>query len=180
MNTTQSIVIDITMPELHKHIKQWQIRNPSVEDALEAMLCAIHERWPSADLHQVLEQAEANWIVQDRLNMARDKTRDSEKWIDTRVQGDMFNDLPISVPEYIIKDGKAVEYWKCTLPQMLEHIDARIKTMQFEEQQLRAAADVKRSEIDAFAGNAAKIRAAIERAEESGIDPMTLKYAKAG
>lgn len=174
------VVIDITMPELHKHIKAWQIRNPSTDNMAVAMELAIAERWPGASIHQVLEQAEINWLSQERLNLARDKAKNPEKWINTTVQGDMFNDLPVSVPEYIIQDGKPVEYWKCSLPTMLEFIESRITAMQFEEDQLLAAAAEKRRQIEAAARNAGNIRTAIERAVAQGIDPASLTYAKAG
>jgi hypothetical protein len=177
---TAPVVIDITMPELHKRIKNWQVRNPGVTDPHQAMLCAINESWPGADVHQVLFQAEANWIRQDRLDMIRDKNKNLKNWVDTTVQGDMFNDLPISVPEHIIDDqGEAVEYWKCSLPNILKYVETRILSLTTEEKALRDAADVKRAEIEKAKANADKMRTAIARAVEAGIDPTTLSYAKA-
>jgi hypothetical protein len=175
---TETIFIDMTMPELHKHIKGWQVRNPNVDDASVALEMAIAERWPGADVHEILRHAAVNWLSQDRMNMARESAMNPKKWIDTTVQNDMFNDMPMSVPEYIIQDGKAIEYWKCTLPTMLEFFEARIQSLETQHDALIKSAKIKRKEIDCFASNALKVRAAIERACELGVDPSTLKYAK--
>ena len=172
--------IEITMPELHKHVKAWLIRHPHVSDMEAALQEATRERFPYCPPDEVLHQAAVNWLNQDKLNNARDASRNLEQWVDTSVQGDMFNDLPMRVPAFIIKNGQPVEYWKCSIAELLEVVESKVAALQMQEQQLREAADAKLFQLNAERANARNIRTAIERARAAGIDPATLTYAKAG
>ena len=179
MNATVTRV-ELTMQELHKHIKQYQIRNPSIEDGAVVLEMAIAERWPGMPVNDVLRQAEINWLMMDRRNMARDSARNINEWVDTRVQGDMFNDMPVSVPKWVLKDGDAVEYWKCSPVELLEYLRARKQAMQAEENALREAATEKARQVARVATEIEHTQAVIARAHAEGMDPAALRYAKNG
>lgn len=180
MNTINATRVEITSPELHKHIKQFQTRNPGMNDLAVLLEMAIGERWPGAHVDDVLRQAEINWLAMDRRKLVRDTARNMQDWVDTGIQGDMFNDMPISVPKWMLKDGEPVEYWKCTLLEAREYMMALAKSNEVQAVELERAAAVKRAAVDQLKQHISNIEAAISRARENGIDPATLRYAKAG
>lgn len=180
MNTTEMIHVDMTSPELHKLIKQYQVRNPGIADLSTVMELAINERWPGAQVEGVLRQAEINWLSQDSINRVRDTARNMEEWIDTGLQGDLFNDIPMSVPKLMLKDGKPVEYWKCSLPEMREYMASLASSTQVQAQALQDALSAKLAAVDNLKRQISNIDEAIRRAKAQGIDPETVRYVKAG
>jgi hypothetical protein len=177
--TTQAV--DLTMLELHKHIRQFQLRNPAVADAAVLIEMAIGERWPGLLVADVLFQAEQNWLAQERRDTARDAARNLDEWIDTQVQGDLFDDLPVSVPRWVILDGERdpVEYWKCSPLDLLEYLSARAAALLAEAEALRAAMQDKEKQVARVRREIEHTRAVIDRAKANGLDPAALHYAKA-
>lgn len=181
MQTLENIVIDVATPELHKHIKQFQIRNPSINDLAVIMEMAIAERWPGARVDDVLRAAEINWLALDRRNMVMDTARNMKDWIDTGIQGDMFNDLQMSVPKWVLdENGEPVEYYKRTLPQIREYMASLAQSTETQAIQLEVAAKAKRDTLAQLRQQIANIDIAVMRAIEAGIDPKTLRYDQAG
>lgn len=180
MKAIEQIRIDITAPELHKHIKQFQVRNPSINDLAVLMEMAIAERWHGARVEDVLLQAEINWLALDRRNLVRDTARNMQDWVDTGLQGDLFNDLAMSVPKWMLKDGEPVEYWKCSLPEMREYMQSLSDSTRMQAEELEKAASAKRAAVDKLKQQISTIDEAIHRAQAQGIDPQTVRYAKAG
>lgn len=170
--------IDIGMVELHKYLKNWMITHPDM-DAETSIGQALHERYPGSDMLSVLFTAECNQLTIDRQNMVRDANRNESKWIDTTVQGDLFNDLNDRVPRWIIgDDGKPVEYWKVSPVKILEYKQSILSGFIAEERAHLDSAALARQRIVTTEADIAKTERIITEARKNGIDPETVRYEK--
>lgn len=176
--TAEAITLDITMPELHKHIKAYQMRNPSISDAQALLEMAINERWPGLRIDDVLRQAEINWIALDRRNMVRDAARNLNEWVDTTVQGDMFNDIASKVPRWILRGQDPVEYWKCSPTELKEYLITRAQQVKADAMHYRNLANEKDNELRRIEAEIEHTNAIIKRATDAGLNPDDLRYEK--
>jgi hypothetical protein len=175
---TTTVSVDLTMKELHRYFEKYQIANPALEDADDIISAAIAERWPGADPNEVLRQAEINWLAEDRKDIVRDANRDMAKWVDTTVQGDLFDNYPVRVPCWFMIDGEPREYWKVSIADALSYLQVRESALRAEADALQQAADEKRTMADRAKQQVEQTAHLIHMAEEKGIDPHTVKYAK--
>lgn len=169
--------VEITMRDLHKYIKDWQVANRE-QDAAAALHQALRERWPDQSTGDVLVQAEINALRADRSDAAKRALADPEKWISTCVQSDLFHDWDMLVPPRFIIDGEVVDYWKVSPVAQLSFFEARDAALRMEIDALTGAADQKRRHHDRVKSALNRTIALIQAAREQGVDPESLRYAR--
>lgn len=173
-----TITVDVTMKELHRYFAKFQIANPTIQEPAAVITAAICNRWPWANPDSVLREAEINWLRQDRKDMVRAAGRDMSKWVDTTVQGDLFNDYPVKVPQWFMIDGEPQEYWKVSIEQALSYLQARESALRAEAGALEQAAGEKHAMADTAKWQVKRTVELIQMAEERGVAPRTVKYAR--
>jgi hypothetical protein len=183
MNT--ATVIDITMKELHSYFQNYQATHQSIANPDQIIVRAVEARWPGCHPNEVLRQAEINWLQQQHTDLAREAGRKMSQWIETTArsrQGDLFDTMPdhiqLKVPPHFLIDGESKPYYQVSIADALPYFQVKEQSLVAEEAALRQAADEKRVMKDLVHMQIEHVAKMIRMAEDSGIDPRTVKYVK--
>lgn len=173
----QEIGITETMEQVQRHVEKYLALHRELLDEREVLALAVNERWGSVDPAALLFKAELNSLVVARAKMLANPKKN--RWVDTNVQGDMFNATSVKVPQVLVIDGKPRPYYEASVLDGLEWWRARQDAKKDEASTFRAAADQRDADSVEAAAEAEKLEAIVRKAMDNGIDPRTVKYAKA-
>lgn len=180
MLTTTASTVDVTFSELHKHIQSWRREHIEVQDITVALEMALNERWPGIAPADICFQAELNSLAFERTREVKAAVQNTDDWIDTHAQGDMFNPLPFSVPKMMLKDGKPARYYEMTVSEMAQFLAASAQNTDMQAEEFQKIANDKRAKSARIRQSLEQIRKVIALAEANGINPDELFCDKAG
>lgn len=172
--------VEVTANELHKHIQAWRREHLEVQDVAVALEMALAERWPYVPPADVCLQAELNSLAFERTKEVKAAAQNTDDWVDTHAQGDLFNPLPFSVPKLMLKDGKPAYYYEMTVVEMEEYLAASASSTEAQANEFQRVADDKRAKADRIRKSLEQVRKVIALAKQNGIEPNELFCDKAG
>lgn len=170
------VAIAETMEQVHKHCEKYLALHREQTDVHRAMVRAIHERWPGASPADVLEQAEVNSLTQSRNRAISEQAKNS--WVDTTVQGDLFHNIQLRIPSYLMVDGKPTPYYEASIVDGFAWWSARRDAKKSEADAFTKAATSSADERDEAAAEAGRLQDVMQTARNNGIDPSSVKYAR--
>lgn len=170
------VIITETMEQVHKHCVTYLALHKELLDEAQVLDMAIRERWGDAEAGAVLRQAELNSLAAARMKLITDPK--TNPMVDTTTQGDLFHDVPLTVPKVLIVNGKPTSYDKCGPLDGLEYWRARQDATKKEAETYREAAAQRDAVSAQAAEHAERHESVIRIAVENGIDPRTLTYAR--
>lgn len=174
---TVKIAITETMDQVHKHFEKYLALHREILDGHEIIARAVAERWGDADPRAVLEQAEVNSLEKARMAMLANPKKNP--WKITTCQGDLFNTVAVRVPSVLMIDGTPTPYYEASIVDWLQWWNARRDAKSVEEDVLTEAADTRRAEKIEAKAEGEKLEALVQTALDNGVDPKTVKYARA-
>lgn len=170
--------IDITVKKLTTFIKSYRLAHPELQDGDELVNAAIGSRWPAMEPEVVTYAAFINQAESDLDDMVREAASNKELWIDTNLQGDLFNQVPVRCPEMMLVDGKRTPYYEVSINEAYEFFNTRAIGATAERDAFQQLVDQKNLEITSYKKEIAILRDMIALAKRNGINPATVKYAK--
>jgi hypothetical protein len=174
-----STPIDVSATDLLNGIKNYRIANPHLEDVEDLVDAFINSCWPSANPYEVTYAAILNEVKKTVAEMVRKAARKTEEWIDTTVQGDLFNNMSVRLPKWLTdRDGNPIQYWKASNDDIIAFLDARLAGINAEIGALEETLVAKNQLKASFKTEQEKQLKVRKIAKENGIDPSTVRYAR--
>lgn len=174
----QDVSISQTMEEILKQLYgTLDLSKPQNTSADEVIRSGVAQLFGSTDARTVFYQATRNSIERQRIKIVGSPK--NNPWVTTRIQGDMFNPVPIDTPSVLMNGEELIRYYdKGFVLVYLEWIRNRRDSQTKERRALKDAFDRKAIEE-------ARSEAIIERLEEivkvavaNNLDPRSLCFEK--
>lgn len=174
MNT--KLPVSETLEQLQRFLQKHLALNPGVSEESKLIDDAFHSRFGDVNPGDVLYAAQVNSLAVQRRKLLADPK--SNPLIQTSAQGDLFDAVPLQVPETLMVDGKPRPYYQCSILDGLEWWLARQDAKKVEGEEYQQMANARLKESRAAAQQAEVLEGMVRTAHASGIDPKTVLYAR--
>lgn len=178
MDMTITASLDITARELGQYFRNYRNAHPQQDDYGQLMADACAARWPLSTVDQCCRDAFRNSLKRDDEDAIRDSAAQSDTWVTTHPNGDLFADSMYEMPRMFLVDGKRLKYYEISLTRARAWYAAREQAKRTDAKAFEAARREAEQDADQAARMVKQCDRDIARATKAGLDPDQVPFEK--